>query len=362
LISASPVAVARCPAVQDSLSVTTEPPAADVEPWAPSTEFWRHRPVAVTGATGFVGSHLTAALVELGAVPVVLCRDAVPSNAISRQWVQHVSWVTGQLEDQAILERLLGDYEVTTVFHLAAQSQVGVANSNPAATFEANVRGSWNLLEAVRRSPRVGQVILASSDKAYGSQPHLPYTEDMPLLALHPYDVSKACADMIAMTYAKCFGTPVTITRCGNFFGPGDTNWARLVPGTIRDLLRGERPVIRSDGRMVRDYLYVQDGVRAYLQLAEAQAAQPALAGSAFNFSLEQPLTVLGLVELIQRATGTAIEVDVRATASHEIPAQALSAERARKVLGWSPALTMQEALNETVEWYRAHATTVEAG
>lgn len=327
-----------------------------IEPlWAPSAAFWSRRPVAVTGATGFVGSHLLRSLTDLGASVVVLRRDRVGASPVVNDWLDAATIVEGCLEDQGLLERLLGDYEVRTVFHLAAQSQVGVANRNPVATFEANIEGTWSLLEAVRRSPAVTEVVVASSDKAYGTQPELPYREDMALRALHPYDVSKACADLIAGSYAHSFGVPVTITRCGNFFGYGDLNWQRLVPGTIRSLLEGERPVIRSSGAPTRDYLYVRDGVRAYLQLAEAQAADPSLHGQAFNFSLEQPLTVVELVKLITVACGSELEPDIQDTATNEIDHQALSAERARKVLGWRPALSMADALAETVRWYRGH-------
>jgi CDP-glucose 4,6-dehydratase len=327
--------------------------AAETSTWSPSPDFWRHRPVAVTGATGFLGSHLTDQLVELGARVVVLSRDHVPANALSRRWWARVAVVDGATEDQVVLERLLGDYDVQTVFHLAAQTQVGVANRNPVPTYESNVRGTWALLEAVRRSPTVREVVVASSDKAYGSQPVLPYTEDMPLLAVNPYDVSKACADLIAQSFARTFEVPVCITRCGNFFGPGDNNWERLVPGTIRSILAGERPLIRSDGTMTRDYLYVVDGALAYLRLAEAMEADRVLAGEAFNFSTERPLTVLQLVALLQAAAGTAYEPDIRATASHEIDHQFLSAAKARKVLGWAPRYTMEEALALTIEGYR---------
>ncbi|HJR24936.1 MAG TPA: GDP-mannose 4,6-dehydratase [Acidimicrobiales bacterium] len=321
--------------------------------WAPNPAFWRHRPVAVTGATGFLGSHLTAQLVDAGAAVVVLVRDEMPPSAVSAAWTDKVAVVHGAVEDQAVVERMLGDYEVRTVLHLAAQSQVGVANRNPLGTYEANVAGTWAVLEAVRRSPLVQQVVTASSDKAYGAQPQLPYDEEMPLLAVNPYDVSKACADLISTSYHRTFGVPVCITRCGNFFGPGDRNWERLVPGTIRSLLRGERPVIRSDGTMVRDYLYVVDGALAYLRLVEAMAADPSVLGEAFNFSTETPLTVLELVAALQEAAGTDLELDIRATATHEIDSQFLSAAKARKVLGWAPTVSVEQALVETVAWYR---------
>jgi len=331
---------------------------ADEQAWRPAADFWRSRPVAVTGATGFLGSHVVSQLVDLAADVVVLVRDDIPPSPISAQWTDRVARVAGSVEDQATLERVLGDYEVRTVIHLAAQSQVGVANRNPVGTFEANVQGTWALLEAARRSPRVEQVVTASSDKAYGAQPVLPYDEEMSLLANNPYDVSKACADMLSQTYHHSFGVPVTITRCGNFFGPGDRNWERLVPGTIRSVLRDERPIIRSDGTMVRDYLYVVDGARAYLQLVEAMANDPSLHGEAFNFSTETPLSVLELVEMIQKAAGSDLEPDIRATATHEIEKQFLSAAKARRVLGWRPLYTMSEAVELTVDWYRSYLET----
>lgn len=327
--------------------------------WTPDPTFWRDRAVAVTGATGFLGSHLVDHLSGLGAAVVVLMRDEIPPTSITRRWLPKVQVVRGAVEEQATVERLLGDYEARTLFHLAAQSQVGVANRNPVATYEANIAGTWTLLEAVRRSPRVEQVVTASSDKAYGAQPVLPYDEDMPLAAVNPYDVSKACADLLSQSYHQTYDVPVCITRCGNFFGPGDQNWQRLVPGTIRSLLRGERPVIRSDGTMVRDYLYVVDGALAYLRLAEAMATDKSLTGHAFNFSTEVPLTVLELVGKLQEAAGTDLEPDILGTASHEIDRQYLSAAKARKLLGWAPTLSTEAALAETVDWYREHLADV---
>ena len=323
--------------------------------WTPNPAFWRDRPVAVTGATGFLGSHVVSQLVDAGADVAVLVRDDVAPSPITDAWAGRVAVVRGAVEDQAVVERLLGDYEARTVLHLAAQSQVGVANRSPVATYEANIAGTWSLLEAARRSPRVEQVVTASSDKAYGAQPALPYDEDMPLLAVNPYDVSKACADLISTSYHRTFGVPVCVTRCGNFFGPGDRNWERLVPGTIRSLLRGERPIIRSDGTMVRDYLYVVDGALAYMRLVEAMADDPAVIGEAFNFSTETPLTVLELVAALQAAAGTTLEPDIRATAAHEIDSQFLSAAKARKVLAWEPTRSVDEALVETIEWYRSY-------
>ena len=316
--------------------------------------FWDGRSVLVTGATGFLGSHVVAALLDAGAAAVVLARDSVPLSPIAETWTGRVATVRGDILDQEVVERTLGEYDVRTVLHLAAQSQVGVANRNPASTYDSNIRGTWVVLEAARRSPMVEQVVLASSDKAYGAQPELPYTEDMPLLAVNPYDVSKACADMLGQSYHSTYGLPVTITRCGNFFGPGDRNWERIIPGTARSVLRGERPVLRSDGTMIRDYLYVVDGATAYLRLVEAMASSPDVAGEAFNFSTEEPKSVLEVVDLVQRAAGTDLEPDIQDRASAEIPEQHLSAGKARRVLGWEPSMSLETAIAETVEWYRA--------
>jgi CDP-glucose 4,6-dehydratase len=240
------------------------------------------------------------------------------------------------------------------VFHLAAQTIVGIANRNPVSTFETNIGGTWALLEAVRRSPAVKSIVVASSDKAYGSAPKLPYTESTPLAGEHPYDVSKSCADLIAQSYARTWGLPVAITRCGNFFGGGDLNWNRIVPGTIRSVLRGERPIIRSDGEYVRDYFYVEDGAAAYMLLAERLAQQPALRGQAFNFSYERPVTVTDLVRRVLAAMGSTAEPVVLSEATHEIRKQFLSAAKARKTLGWSPLFDLEEGLRRTVDWYRA--------
>jgi CDP-glucose 4,6-dehydratase len=322
--------------------------------WGPEKDFWRFRKVAVTGGTGFLGSHLVAQLCDLEADVVLVVRDDVPLGPVQERWWSKVTRVRGEVRDQYLLERVLGESEVQTVFHLAAQTQVEVANLNPISSFESNIRGTWTVLEAIRHSPWVQQVVVASSDKAYGNHPELPYTETMPLLAVNPYDVSKAAGEMIATSYARTYGVQVAITRCGNLYGPGDTNWKRLFPGVIRQLLEGERPVIRSDGTLTRDYLYVEDAASCYLLLAEALASQPGLAGEAFNFASGRPLSVLEVVALVQAAVGTSLEPDVRATASGEIFHQYLSAEKARAVLGWQPAHSFEEGLDRTVAWYRA--------
>ena len=317
------------------------------------SDFWRDRPTFVTGGTGLVGSWLVRRLVEAGAQVVCLVRDWVPQSELVRTGtLERVVTVRGDVRDQALLERALGEYEVDTVIHLAAQTIVGIANRNPASTFETNIQGTWALLEACRRSPAVRQVVFASSDKAYGDCDTLPYDEATPLVGRHPYDVSKSCSDLIAQSYATTYGLPVTITRCGNFYGGGDLNWNRLVPGTIRSVLRGQRPVIRSDGTYVRDYFYVEDGAHAYMVLAEKMAADPSLAGHAFNFSNEIQVPVRELVERILRAMGSELEPEIRDEAKHEIRHQYLSAAKARRVLGWEPLFTLDEGLARTIRWY----------
>jgi CDP-glucose 4,6-dehydratase len=316
--------------------------------------FWPDRPTLVTGATGLVGGWLVRRLLESGADVVCLVRDWVPqSEAARRGLLDRVKVVRGDVRDQALLERLLGEFEIATVLHLAAQTIVPIANRNPVSTFESNVAGTWALLEASRRSPAVKQIVLASSDKAYGESALLPYREDMPLRGRHPYDVSKSCADLIAQAYATTYGLPVVVTRCGNFFGGGDLNWNRVVPGTIRSILRSQRPIVRSDGRFVRDYFYVEDGAGAYMLLAERLAADPALAGQAFNFSNEAPVTVLALVDRIRGLMGSSQEPDVRNEAANEIREQYLSAEKARRLFGWRPQFDLDGGLRRTIDWYR---------
>jgi len=319
-----------------------------------SPDFWHDRPVLVTGATGLLGSWLTRRLIEARADVVCLVRDWVPRSELVRSHLlDSVSVARGDIRDRDLVERLLGEYEIDTVMHLAAQAIVGIANRNPVSTFESNIQGTWNVLEACRRSPTVRAIVAASSDKAYGDHPELPYTEETPLEGRHPYDVSKSCADLIAHAYAKTFNLPIAITRCGNFYGGGDLNWNRIVPGTIRSAIRGQRPVIRSDGQYIRDYFYVEDGAAAYMLLAEQLHARPELHGTAFNFSNELQVTVLDLVSRILRAMGSDLAPDVRNEASNEIRHQYLSAARARRELCWQPLFTLEEGLERTITWYR---------
>jgi CDP-glucose 4,6-dehydratase len=310
----------------------------------------------VTGATGLLGSWLVQALINLRANVVCLVRDWVPqSKLLSSGDVKHVTLVQGEICDQALLERVLGEYEINTVFHLAAQTIVGIANRNPVGTLDTNIRGTWTLLEACRRSPAVAQIVVASSDKAYGDQDILPYNERTPLQGRHPYDASKSCADLIGAMYAHTFGVPVCVTRCGNFYGGGDLNWNRIVPGTIRSVLQGKRPLIRSDGQSIRDYFYVEDAVLAYLHLAE-HMERPEVVGEAFNFSNEIQVVVLELTQRILRLMNREdLQPEVLNAASNEIKHQYLSAEKARRVLGWSPCFTLDEGLSLTIEWYKKH-------
>jgi CDP-glucose 4,6-dehydratase len=316
--------------------------------------FWSGRPVLVTGATGVVGSWLVKELLSLDARVVALVRDTDPQSELIRSGdIAGVSVVSGQLEDFWTLERAVNEYEIDTVFHLAAQTIVGSAHRSPLQTMESNVRGTYNLLEACRLHPHVRRIVIASSDKAYGEQPVLPYTEDMPLDGKHPYEVSKSVADLIAQSYHHTYDLPVSIARCGNIYGGGDLNWSRIVPGTIRSLLADERPRLRSDGSYVRDYVYVKDIVGAYMKLAEGLEDE-AVRGGAFNFSTEIPLTVVELVREIGKAAGRDdLEPVVEARAEGEIPHQHLSATKARQVLGWRSEYDLERGLAETVDWYR---------
>ncbi|MBL4819252.1 MAG: GDP-mannose 4,6-dehydratase [Deltaproteobacteria bacterium] len=316
--------------------------------------FWQDRPILVTGATGLLGSWLVRQLLEAKADVICLVRDWVPQSELVRaDFLEQVKVIRGDICDQALFERMLGEYEINTVFHLAAQTLVPVANRNPVSTFESNIQGTWSLLEACRRSPLVKQVILASSDKAYGASKNLPYDELTPLAGQHPYDVSKSCADLIGQAYAKSYGLPVVITRCGNFYGGGDLNWNRIIPGTIRSILRNQHPVIRSNGKMIRDYFYVEDGAAAYMLLAEKLASNKALAGEAFNFSNEYEVSVIEIATQILNLMNSGLELDIRNEASHEIEKQCLDASKAHRLLDWSPKFDLETGLKRTIQWYR---------
>jgi CDP-glucose 4,6-dehydratase len=316
--------------------------------------FWQDRRVFVTGCTGLVGSWTVRALLEQGAHVVGLVRDRTPGSELHRSKLfDRIDVVHGDLADYELLERSLAEYEIQTVFHLAAQTIVGIANRSPLSTFETNIKGTWCLLEAARRCGYGPQVVVASSDKAYGDQAVLPYTEDAPLQGRHPYDASKSCTDILALTYHNSYRLPVCTTRCGNFYGGGDLNWSRIVPGTIRAIHRNERPMLRSDGSHVRDYFFVKDGALAYLHLAECMAQRPELLGHAFNFSTEIQVTALEMVRLILQSMGSRLEPDVRGEAGLEIKHQYLSAAKARRMLDWQPRYSLETAMTETIGWYR---------
>lgn len=319
--------------------------------------FWHGKSVLVTGAGGFVGSWLSEALVERGATVTAILRDAPrPSNFDLLGLGRRVNVVPGTITDAGTVERALNEYEIDTCFHLAAQAIVGAANRSPVSTFESNIRGTWTVLEACRTARLVERVVVASSDKAYGSQPQLPYTEEMPLLGVNPYDASKACVEVLVRSYRATFGLPVAVARCANIYGGGDLNFSRLVPGTIRSVLRGERPVIRSDGTPIRDYLYVDDAVAAYLTLGE-QMAHPEVLGTAFNFGPGSPISPLDLVRsVLDLCDARDVEPDVRGRGSlpGEIDRQYLDSARAVRVLGWQARVALDDGLRRTVKWYRA--------
>ncbi len=317
------------------------------------TDFWKNRNVFITGCTGLLGSHLTQLLADQKANVVGLVRDIVPkSNLIQTGVYDEVNIVRGCVEDFFTVERALNEYEIDTVFHLAAQTIVSIANRNPLSTFESNIKGTWCVLEACRRVPIVKRIVVASSDKAYGEQEKLPYEETAPLKGSHPYDVSKSCADLIAYAYYKTYKLPVCVTRCGNFYGPGDLNFNRIVPGTIRSVLNNEPPAIRSDGTFVRDYFYVKDAALAYMHLAE-RMGDTKIHGEGFNFSNELQISVLELTEKILRLMGrTDLKPVILNQAENEIKHQYLSAQKARDLLGWKPKYDLDDALKETVEWY----------
>ena len=316
---------------------------------------WKNKRVFVTGATGLLGSWLTEALVQKAATVVVLIRDWVPDSLlVSSPAFEKVIVVRGDLVDIEVVERILNEYEIDTVFHLGAQTIVQTATRSPLSSFESNIKGTWILLEACRHVGTVQRIVVASTDKAYGTQPVLPYSEEMPLLAEHPYDVSKACADMIAHAYYATYGLPVAVTRCGNIYGGGDLNFNRIIPGTIRSFLFNERPLIRSDGQYVRDYIYIKDVIDAYILLAE-NLHRSDVRGQAFNFSTNNRMKVLEVVEVLQQQMKSTLTPDIQNTAKAEIPAQYLSSDKALRVLGWKARHGIEEGLQETIAWYKTY-------
>jgi CDP-glucose 4,6-dehydratase len=320
-----------------------------------STSYWSTKRVLVTGATGMVGSWLTQWLANSGAYTVAFIADTDPQSELVRSGtINKINVVNGRLENYDDIERAVNNHEVDSVFHLGAQPIVGAADRAPRHTFESNIQGTWNLLDACRAlTPLVKRIVVASSDKAYGTQPVLPYTENMSMNGDHPYEVSKSCTDLISTTYARTYGLPVTIARCGNIYGGGDLNWNRIVPGTFRSLVRGEQPILRSDGTFIRDYLHVDDIVSAYLTLGE-HTDKPEFSGEAFNFSDESPLTVMQVYNAICETVGLPnTKPHVLNAANNEIKDQYLDSTKARDILGWHAQTTLQDGLAKSFEWYR---------
>lgn len=316
---------------------------------------WNECRVLVTGATGIVGSWLVKKLIQEGAFVATLIRDWNPQSELIRSGdVKRTTVVSGELENYQALERAISENDIDTVFHLAAQPLVGIALRSPLPTFEANIRGSYHVLEACRiHKNLVKRIVVASSDKAYGDVDQLPYTEDMPPLGRFPYDVSKSCTDLLARSYSQTYDLPVTIARCGNIYGGGDLNWSRIVPGTIRSFLKQECPIIRSDGKFTRDYIFVLDVVQAYLLLA-FHAQEEGVRGEAFNFSGEQPWTVLDVVSKIQKLMDCPqLAPIVMNQANAEIRDQFLDSSKAKRILKWAPLYSVEKGLAETIAWYK---------
>jgi CDP-glucose 4,6-dehydratase len=323
-------------------------------------ENWLNKNVFVTGCTGLLGSWLTEELINLGANVICLVRDYVPLSRIYKEGlIDKISVISGSLEDYYVIERALNEYEVEVIFHLGAQAIVPIANNNPFSTFESNVKGTWVLLEACRRNRKVNKILIASSDKAYGEHKILPYTEEMPLIGRNPYDVSKSCADLIAQMYFYHYEIPICVTRCGNLFGGGDLNFNRIVPGTIRSVFYNERPVIRSDGKYVRDYFYVKDAAKVYILLAE-KMDDSSIVGQAFNFGNDTPMTVLEITnEILSLMNRLDLEPIILNQAKGESPRQYLSSKKAREMLQWKPTFSLREGLLETIEWYKDYLTHI---
>jgi CDP-glucose 4,6-dehydratase len=318
--------------------------------------FWKDKKVLVTGALGFLGGHLAKTLAHKQAKVWGLdcLRPPAKHPLLSKEDFKLIKTVKADVRDLGAILKLLRKNKIEVIFHLAAQSWVGICLEKPLEGFKTNIEGAWNILEAARQTPGVKSIVVASSDKAYGAHPMLPYTEDFALLAHHPYDVSKACADLLAVAYAKTYQTPAAVTRCGNIYGPGDLNFSRIVPEAIRCALKGRKLVIRSDGKFTRDYVFIKDIVKAYLLLGQ-KIYQGHGSGEAFNFSNEKPLSVLEIVKNIYRLTSQRPHFEVLNRASCEIKNQFLCSKKARKILGWKPETTLEQGLKETITWYRKH-------
>jgi len=317
---------------------------------------WKNRNVLVTGGNGFIGSHLVNKLVETEAMVIVLVRD-LKENAVYRYFniESKIIQVQGDLINYGLVERVLNEYSIDSCFHLAAQALVQTANRSPLSTFESNIKGTWNLLEACRTTKNVERIVVASSDKAYGVQKNLPYTEESPLLGIYPYDVSKACADMISKSYFVSYGLPIAITRNANTYGGGDLNFSRVIPDAIRCIMQGEEFIIRSDGTPERDYMYIADAVSGYITLAE-NIERDDVKGSAFNFGTGKPISVIDLFGKIAELCGKpTVKPKILGQARNEIDRQYLAIDKAKRILNWQPQYTHERGLKETIEWYREY-------
>ena len=317
---------------------------------------WKGKNVLITGVTGFVGTWLAKDLIERGANVVGFVRDEIPNMPLRTMGIYgKLGAVTnGDIISYNSVKRVFNEYEIDTCFHLAAQTIVGVAKRSPAITFDINIRGTWNILEAARTSETVKRLVLASTDKVYGEPMKLPITEDHPLLASYPYDASKACVERLARTYFTTYELPVAMTRCCNIYGGGDLNFSRIIPGAIKSIIFNQNPIIRSDGTPVRDFIYVKDASNAYILLAE-NIGKTSVNGVAFNFGSNAPINMLDLVKKIIGASGrTNLKPDVQGTAKPhaEIDKQYLSSEKAMRVLGWKPRFDLDSGLKETIKWY----------
>jgi CDP-glucose 4,6-dehydratase len=319
---------------------------------AESVDTWKGRKVLITGVGGFVASHTAAELVARGASVVGVLRDSRGSRRLKLFGLtDNIDVVRGSIDDYTLMERVFAEYEIEHVFHLAAQAIVGIANSSPLSTFDSNIRGTWTLLEAARHSKMLKSFVIASSDKAYGDQPILPYTEESPLSAVYPYDVSKLCAEALTRSYGATFDLPIGIVRCANIYGEGDLNWSRIVPGTIRSMLSGEPPIIRSDGTLERDYIHVSDAVSAYLTFAE-HLDRADVSGQAFNFGAGRAYSVIEIVETILRQGGSSLRPQILGQNRGEINRQWLDSAKAKRLLGWQPAVSLDEGMRRTIRWY----------
>lgn len=314
---------------------------------------WMELPVLVTGADGFIGSWIAKELIEKGANVVTIVRDIKKHNNLDVLKIRNkLTIVHGNLVDFDVCSRAMHEYEINVCFHIAAQAIVGTANASPLSTFESNIKGTWNILEASRLSKFIKGIIVASSDKAYGIQKRLPYTEESPLLGIYPYDASKACADILARCYFKTYGLPVSVTRNANTYGGGDLNFSRLIPDTINAVINNQQPIIRSDGTPERDYMYIKDAVNGYLTLA-SNLHRKQVQGEAFNFGTGKPLSVLEIYSKIIKLMGKNIKPKILGKAEHEIDRQYLSIEKAKKILNWKPKYGLDQGLKETIKWYR---------